>query len=147
MAKTKVERVGGETETSDADFIIDRPKFSEGTWVSATKDFTYDSQKVGHLRWGQILQLRGYRNDAGLVDHRLLIVMEPQPKSEAVVDKHFPKCGECGRNFINEQQRDRCGELHEMTAEERKMKRRELAHETVKEHAYGGEMPTQVIGE
>ena len=147
MAKTVVKPVGGVTETSSGDFIIDRPKFSEGTWVQATKDYTYSANKVGHVRKGQLFQLGGFRNDASLVDHRLAIVVEPQPKNEAVVDKHYPKCGNCGRYFSTEPFRDRCGELHEMSSDERKAKKREAAHETVKEHVYGGDMPVQVIGE
>ena len=144
--KTVVAQEGGGIESGD-DFIISRPTFAEGTWVFATKDYTYDEDRVGHVRFGQIFQLKGYINDAGLVDHRLAMVLDPQPRDESVVEAHFPRCGECGRIFMEEPQRNRCGSKHELSADEREKKRREAAHETVKEHVYAGELPKQTIGE
>ncbi len=97
-------------------------------WVWATKDFQYDDEAVGYVKRGQIFELGGHRNDEPLLKHRLLALLDPQPKGEEPLEK-FPRCGTCGNFFVEGWMRDRCGEHHEMTSVELKEERRERAHQ------------------
>ena len=100
-------------------------------WVTANKDFIYDD-KVGQVLLGQIFELGGHRNDQGLIKNRLLAVLDPQPKSAKALED-MPSCGTCGRIFLEEWQRNRCGERHEMTAEDLLYERREKVKKTYEE--------------
>lgn len=100
----------------------------EGAWVQATREFGYD-EELGQVKRGQVFQLGGHRNDAGLIRHALLQVLDPPPKAADV--KKFPSCGECGRVFINEHLRDLCGESHEEPSEEAVLDRRAKVHDRV----------------
>ena len=91
-------------------------------WVTASKDFCYDDV-VGDVKTGQLFELRGQPNDGGLLKHRLVLPVEPQPDKEAL--KHYPQCGECGRRFLEPWQRERCGRMHELSAAELRAARRE----------------------
>ena len=97
--------------------------------VVATKDFQYDGELS--VRLGQVFELRGCRNDGGLIAHGLVQPLDPQPDEETL--HGLPKCGECGRAFQYEWQRDRCGRMHEMTPDERMQERRAQAHRRVEE--------------
>lgn len=88
-------------------------------WVQALRDFGYESDVVGHVREGQVFRLGGHRNDNLLLKHRFFILLDPQPKSEAGAYKGKAHCGTCGRYFVEDWQRDRCGRMHELTEEER----------------------------
>jgi hypothetical protein len=97
----------------------------------AGRDFSYDDGKIGDVKLGQIFQLQGHPNDALLVKHNLVSLLEPQPKKAAL--EALPVCGTCGRCFLEEWQRDKCGESHEMTAEEAIAQRRVTARQRVQD--------------
>jgi hypothetical protein len=97
-------------------------------WVRALRDFGYDSEVIGHVREGQVFRTHGYVNDSLLLKHRFFLLLDPQPKSEAGAFKGKPRCGDCGRYFMEEWQRDRCGRMHELTDEERLESARDKAH-------------------
>ena len=88
-------------------------------WVQALRDFGYESAVIGHVREGQVFKIGGHRNDNLLLKHRFFILLDPQPKSEAGAYKGKAHCGTCGRYFVEDWQRDRCGRMHELTEEER----------------------------
>lgn len=97
-----------------------------GSWVVAGRDFRYDDGAVGEVKLGQVFQVQGHPNDALLVKHSLVALLDPQPKKTVL--EAMPACGTCGRRFLEAWQRDRCGQAHEMTAEERESERREAVH-------------------
>jgi hypothetical protein len=88
----------------------------EGQYVVASKDFHYDEGAVGKVKLGQVFQLQGHINDGSLLRHQLVISLDPQPDRKAF--EKLPQCGECGRRFAEEWQRDRCGASHEMSVAE-----------------------------
>ncbi len=88
----------------------------------------YGDRQV-HL--GEVFELANARNDPLLLKHRYVLMLDPQPTKTGV--GKMPKCGECGRVFELEWQRDRCGATHEMTEEERVEERREAIHRKVEE--------------
>ena len=90
------------------------------TYVVANRDFTYTAEL--QVRRGQVFALGGHRNDALLIKHRHVALLDPQPTAAKV--KQFPTCGECGRQFVSEHWRERCGELDTLPAEERRRARR-----------------------
>lgn len=102
-------------------------------WVRALKDFGYDSNTLGYVRIGQVFQMQGCRNDSLLLKHRFMIRLDPQPKSEAGAYKGLSRCGGCGRYFLEEWQRDRCGTQHELTDEDRTEEAREAAKQRYKD--------------
>jgi hypothetical protein len=99
-------------------------------WVQATRDFGYD-EHLGEVRLGQVFQLAGHVNDAGLIRHNLVIVLDPQPK-KAALDK-LVVCSECGRRFAEDWQRDRCGNMDVRTPADVQRDRRERAHQRFEE--------------
>lgn len=108
-----------------------------GSYVMAARDFRYDDGKIGYVKLGQVFQLQGHPNDGLLIKHNLLSLLEPQPKKAAL--EALPVCGTCGRHFLEEWQRDKCGQSHEMTEEETIAQRRAAAHQRV-EDALGPRM-------
>jgi len=100
-------------------------------WVHALRDFGYDDD-LGKVHLGQVFQLRGHINDDALVRHRFVAVIENVPKSKAKLQEwldSLSRCGECGAYYLEDWQRDRCGEDHELTPAERDAQRRERAHD------------------
>lgn len=93
-----------------------------GEWVVANRDFTYNKKEV---RRGQAFQLEGCRNDGRLLKHQLVTPLSDygfsDPDESDVED--LPMCGECGRHFATEWQRDRCGRMHERTEGELEQER------------------------
>lgn len=102
----------------------------EGLWVQANKDFRY-SEAVGDVKLGQVFQLGGHINDAGLIRHSLVTALDPQPT--AAQRKKLPTCGTCGRAFVAEWQRDRCGLSHEVDSAEVVLDRRHRVHDRLVE--------------
>ena len=102
-----------------------------GAWVTAGRDFRYDDGEIGEVVLGQVFQVQGHPNDALLVKHSLLALLEPQPKKGAL--DAMPVCGTCGRRFLLEWQRDRCGQAHGMSAEDREAERRASVHRRVED--------------
>jgi len=98
----------------------------EGLWVSANKDFGYDVD-TGDVKLGQVFRLAGHVNDAGLIRHSLVAPLDPQPT--AAKRKKLPTCGECGRVFLLAWQRERCGQAHELSAEDMADDRRMRVHD------------------
>ena len=100
-------------------------------WVVANRDFTYNKKDV---RRGQAFQLEGCRNDGALLRHQLVSPLTEygfsDPDEGDVED--LPMCGQCGRHFAKEWQRDRCGRMHERTAADLQQERLEVS-ERVKE--------------
>ncbi len=80
-------------------------------YVAASRDFTYTAELV--VKRGQVFQLGGHKNDALLLRHRHVSLLDPQPKAAAL--KAMPTCGECGRVFMEEYLRAQCGASHEET--------------------------------
>jgi hypothetical protein len=104
---------------------------AQGDYVQALRDFRYDDQ-VGEVHTGQVFQLGGHINDDGLLRHRFLAPIEDVPTTKAKREAwlaSLPTCGECGAMFLQEWQRDRCGEAHGLSAEERERQARERAHD------------------
>jgi len=97
----------------------------EGLWVRACKDFRYD-EEVGDVKLGQVFQLGGHVNDAGLIRHTLVSPLDPTPS--AAQRKKLPTCGACGRVFVETWSRDRCGLSHEVDAGEVMLDRRHRVH-------------------
>lgn len=84
-----------------------------GRYVVANRDFTYTDDL--RVRRGQVFRLGEHRNDEVLIKHGHVTVMEPQPKASAV--DRLPTCGLCGRQFTDENWRDRCGRMDENPAD------------------------------
>lgn len=84
-------------------------------FVVAAQDFQYT--ETVNVRQGQVFPLFDMRNDQLLIKHRLVFLLDPQPKPAAM--EAMPVCGECGRVFVEEWQRDRCGRQHETPEAER----------------------------
>jgi hypothetical protein len=103
----------------------------KGAWAIAGRDFRYDDGAIGEVKLGQVFQIQGHPNDALLVKHALLALLEPQPKKGAL--DAMPVCGTCGRRFLEEWQRDRCGQAHEMSADDREAERRASVHRRAEE--------------
>jgi len=97
--------------------------------VVAASDFQYD-EELG-VRQGQVFQLAGHRNDQLLIKHRLVFLLDPQPKKANL--ETMPVCGECGRVFTEDWQRDRCGQMHEIPDAARLREAHERARSTVAE--------------
>ena len=120
-------------------------------WVQALRDFGYESDVIGHVREGQVFKIGGHRNDNLLLKHRFFILLDPQPKSEAGAYKGKAHCGTCGRYFVEDWQRDRCGRMHELTEEERLETARDSAktrfEDTVLEEQSELEPPKQLEGD
>ncbi|MCP3884696.1 MAG: hypothetical protein GY700_04310 [Propionibacteriaceae bacterium] len=100
----------------------------QGVWVQASRDFRYD-EELGLLKLGQVFQLAGHVNDAGLVRHAQAVILDPQPDKAAL--KALPTCGECGRSFALGWMRDRCGQSHEESLEQVMLDRRHQVHQRV----------------
>ena len=85
-------------------------------FVRATRDFAYDDGK-NPLMTGQVIRLGGYRNDTNLVKVGYLDVLDPQPKKKPKKLQKFLDrlhlCGKCGRRFLYDDHRNRCGFSHE----------------------------------
>lgn len=102
----------------------------EGLWVRANKDFRYD-EAVGEVKLGQVFQLGGHINDAGLLRHSLVAPLDPQPS--AAQRKRLPACGTCGRVFAEMWHRDRCGLAHEAASTDVVADRRHRVHNRIVE--------------
>lgn len=100
----------------------------QGVWVQASRDFRYD-EELGALQLGQVFQLAGHINDAGLVRHGMAAILDPQPTAAAL--KKLPTCGDCGRAFALPWMRERCGRSHEEPAAEVMVDRRAQVHKRV----------------
>lgn len=74
--------------------------------VVALRDFVYDDQ-IGQVRTGQVFELRGHINDAGLLRHRMVA---PFDGTKTVKDDQ-------GRQFAEEWQRTRAGDEDARPAE------------------------------
>lgn len=96
-------------------------------FVIAAQDFQYT--ETLNVRQGQVFPLFDMRNDQLLIKHRLVFLLDPQPKA-ADMDA-MPTCGACGRVFVEEWQRDRCGRLHEMSDAERTRQAHAQANEKI----------------
>ncbi len=94
-------------------------------WVTASKEYGYGPGKV--VKLGELFELKGFPNDGLLLKHSLALPLDPQPDAEAL--RRFPQCGECGRRFQHEWQRDNCGMSHEQSLAEAVAARREIAKE------------------
>ena len=96
-------------------------------YVVATRPFQYTPDlKVSR---GQVFPLAGAVNDPLLLKHGHVVDYTGTVASV----KDLPKCGECGAQFEEEYLRDLHAELHEMTAEERRRRRRAKTHRTYRE--------------
>lgn len=84
-------------------------------FVVAAQDFQYT--ETVNVRQGQVFPLFEMLNDPLLIKHRLVFLLDPQPTATAM--EAMPMCGECGRVFVEEWQRDRCGRQHETPEAER----------------------------
>lgn len=96
-------------------------------WVTATKEYGYGPGKT--VKLGEVFELKGYPNDGLLLKHSLAVRLDPQPDEEA--RRRLPQCGECGRRFQHEWQRDACGKSHEQNRGEAVAARREAARERI----------------
>jgi len=93
------------------------------TYVVANRDFIYTPKL--RVRRGQVFALGGHRNDALLIKHRHVALLDPQPTAAKL--KALPTCSECGRQFVEMHWRERCGAMDEMSNTERLRLRREQA--------------------
>lgn len=111
-------------------------------WVTASKEYGYGPGKT--VKLGEVFELRGYPNDGLLLKHALAIPLDPQPDKDAL--RRFPQCGECGRQFQHEWQRDACGKSHETGRAEAIVARREAAQERLEKLREAGELAQEHNG-
>lgn len=96
-------------------------------YVVAKKDFRYNKDEI---RRGQIFRLSGFRNDGAMLKHGTVRPLEEQPDTAKDLNQ-YPRCGECGRHFVNPVDRDRCGEIHELPAMQLRDRRHDAARRRV----------------
>ena len=99
------------------------------TYVVANRDFIYTTDLP--VKRGQVFVLADAPNDALLLKHRHVTLLDPQPKAASLAK--MPVCGECGRIFLEEHWRNRCGRLHELSSAEVRQQRRADAQGRVDE--------------
>lgn len=95
--------------------------------VVAQRAFQYDATLA--VRQGQVFELREQPNDPLLLKHGHVA----QYAGTAAEMRKLPQCGTCGAYFLEEWQRDRCGEAHLYSPAERQAMRRARAQERVLE--------------